>query len=275
MMDEHRDRLAGEALGALDASDSAELAVEVERDPALAAQLDDYGTTVAMLESTVARERPSHDLFAGILARDRATAVPLAPRPKAEPRWRWRRALPAFAVGAAAAAAVFAVVLALDSSSSPGAPDAVAEVAGTPEFAGVRGEARLYGSTQPGGVVRLELADVPDAPDGSHYEVWVLRPSAGEAMEAVGVFDAGGAEVELELGLPGAGDYAAVDISVEPDAGPAGALGHEPRRRRVRAGDDVASRGYNRASRGAIAQLEERLDRTQEVRSSSLLSSIA
>ena len=84
----------------------------------------------------------------------------------------------------------------------------------------MRGEARLYGSTQPGGVVRLELADVPDAPDGSHYEVWVLRPSAGEAMEAVGVFDAGGAEVELELGLPGAGDYAAVDISVEPDAGP-------------------------------------------------------
>ena len=219
MMDEHRDRLAGEALGALDASDSAELAVEVERDPALAAQLDDYGTTVAMLESTVARERPSHDLFAGILAQIEPQPAARA-APKAEPRWRWRRALPAFAVGAAAAAAVFAVVLALDSSSSPGAPDAVAEVAGTPEFAGVRGEARLYGSTQPGGVVRLELADVPDAPDGSHYEVWVLRPSAGEAMEAVGVFDAGGAEVELELGLPGAGDYAAVDISVEPDAGP-------------------------------------------------------
>ena len=219
MSDEHRDRLAGEALGALDASESAELAAEVERDPKLAAELDDYRATVAMLESTVAREQPSHDLFAGILAE-------IEPQPagraaaKAEPRWRWRRALPAFAVGAAAAAAVFAVALAIDSSSSPGAPDAVAEVAGTPEFVGVRGEARLYGSTQPGGVVRLELADVPDAPDGSHYEVWVLRPSAGEAMEAVGVFDAGGAEVELELGLPGAGDYAAVDISVEPDAGP-------------------------------------------------------
>ena len=39
-------------------------------------------------------------------------------------------------------------------------------------------------------------------------------------MEAVGVFDADRAEVELQLGLPGAGDYAAVDISVEPDAGP-------------------------------------------------------
>ncbi len=220
MNDVHRDRLAGEALGALDASDSAELAAEVERDPVLAAELDDYRTTVAMLESTVARERPSHDLFAGILAEIEPQP---AGRVAAEPerRWSWRFALPAFAVGAATAAAVFAIALALDSSSSPGAPDAVAEVAGTPEFVDVRGEARLYGSTQPGGVVRLELADVPEAPDGSHYEVWVLRPSAGEAMEAVGVFDSSGAEVELELGLPGAGDYAAVDISLEPDAGPA------------------------------------------------------
>ncbi len=220
MSDEHRERLAGEALGALDTSESAELAAEVERDPALAAELDDYRATVAMLESTVARERPSHDLFAGILAEiEPAPAATTLERIDAS-RWSWRRALPAFAVGAAAAAAVFAIALALGSGSSPGAPDAVAEVAGTPKFAGVHGEARLYGSTQPGGVVRLELAEVPAAPEGSHYAVWVLRPAAGEAMEAVGVFDAGGAEVELELGLPGAGDYAAVDISVEPDAGP-------------------------------------------------------
>ena len=218
MSDQLRDRLAGAALGALDPSVSAVLAAEVERDPSLAAELDGYRTPVAMLESTVARERPSHDLFAGI----RAEIEPQpAGRVEAGPerRWSWRLALPAFAVGAAAAAAVFAIALALDSGSSPGAPDAVAEVAGTPEFAGVRGEARLYGSAQPGGVVRLDLVDVPAAPDGSHYEVWVLRPSAGEAMEAVGVFDSSGSEVELELGLPGAGDYAAVDISVEPDAG--------------------------------------------------------
>ena len=218
MSDQLRDRLAGAALGALDPSDSAELAAEVERDPTLAAELDGYRTTVAMLESTVARERPSHDLFASI----RAEIEPQpAGRVEAGPerRWSWRLALPAFAVGAAAAAAVFAIALALDSGSSPGAPDAVAEVAGTPEFAGVRGEARLYGSAQPGGVVRLDLIDVPAAPDGSHYEVWVLRPSAGDAMEAVGVFDSSGDEVELELGLPGAGDYAAVDISLEPDAG--------------------------------------------------------
>ena len=221
MTDDRRDLAAAEALGALDASGSAELAAEVERDPMLTAELDDYRATVSMLEASVAREGPSHDLFAGILAE-------IEPQPAASAvergesgsrRWSWRRALPAFAVGAAATAAVFAVALALDSGSSPGTPDAVAAVAGTPEFAGVHGEARLYGSGQPGGVVRLELADVPAAPDGSHYEVWVLRPEAGDAMEAVGVFDPSGSQVELELGLPGAGDYVAVDISVEPDAG--------------------------------------------------------
>ena len=48
----------------------------------------------------------------------------------------------------------------------------------------------------------------------------MLRPASGETMEAVGVFDPTTSEVELELGLPGAGEYVAVDISVEPDAGP-------------------------------------------------------
>jgi len=220
MSDERSDLAAAGALGALDASDSAELAVQVARDPMLGAQLDDYRATVSMLEASVAREGPSHDLFAGILAE-------IEPQPAASAversdggtrRWSWSRALPAFAVGAAATAAVFAIALALDSPGSPGTADAVAAVAGTPDFAAVQGEARLYGSDQPGGVVRLDLADVPAAPDGSHYEVWVLRPAAGGAMEAVGVFDSDGSHVELELGLPGAGDYVAVDISVEPDA---------------------------------------------------------
>ena len=221
MSDERRDLAAAGALGTLDASDSAALTAEVKRDPVLAAELDDYRATVSMLEASVAREGPSHDLFAGILAE-----IDLQPADSAvergdsgSRRWNWSRVLPAFAVGAAATAAVFAFALALDSGSGPGTADAVAVVAGTPDFEAVQGEARLYGSDQPGGVVRLELTAVPAAPDGSHYEVWVLRPAAGGAMEAVGVFDPSGAEVNLELGLPGAGDYVAVDISVEPDAG--------------------------------------------------------
>jgi hypothetical protein len=115
---------------------------------------------------------------------------------------------------------VFAIALAVDGGGTLGTPDAVAAVQGTPEFVGVHGEARLYQAGTPNGVLRLELADVPPPPAGEHYEVWVLRPSTGDVMEAVGVFNPTTSEVTLELGLPGAGDYVAVDISVEPDAGP-------------------------------------------------------
>ena len=80
----------------------------------------------------------------------------------------------------------------------------------------MRGEARLYGSAQPAASCDSTWS-TSRRPDG--HTTCVLRPSAGEAMEAVGVFDSSGSEVELELGL-GAGDYAAVDISLEPDAGP-------------------------------------------------------
>ena len=38
-------------------------------------------------------------------------------------------------------------------------------------------------------------------------------------MEAVGAFTPNGSQVRLKLGLPGPGDYEAVDISVEPDGG--------------------------------------------------------
>ena len=220
MSAEHRDLAAAEALGALTPDESAQLHAELDRDPALANELDEYRSTVAMLEAGVARESPSHDLFAGILAEVQPETPQTAPSPPSRTGWSWRRVLPAFAVGAAATAAVFAMALALSSDDGPGSPDAVAAVQGTPDFAGVHGEARIYDTATPDGVLRLELADVPAAPEGEHYEVWVLRPSSGETMEAVGVFDPTTPDVSLELGLPGTGDYVAVDISLEPDAGP-------------------------------------------------------
>ena len=220
MTDEHRDLVASEALGGLPPEESAQLHAELERDPALARALAEYRATVSMLETAIARETPSHDLLAGILAElEPEVRRPSPARPSRG--WGWRRAVPAFALGAAATAAIFAVALALGSSGGLGTPDAVAAVRGTPEFAGVHGEARIYDSGTADGVLRLKLADVPAAPEGEHYEVWVLRPSTGDAMEAVGVFDPTAPDVDLELGLPGAGDYVAVDISVEPDAGPA------------------------------------------------------
>jgi anti-sigma-K factor RskA len=217
MIDEDRDLAAAEALGPLTPEESEQLYVALERDHALAAELEGYRSTVSALEAGVAREAPSYDLFAGILAEvEHEASQPAIARSSRG----WKRGLSAFALGIVATAAVFAVALALGSSSGLGTPDAVAAVHGTPEFAGVHGEARLYGSGTPDGVLRLDLADLPAAPEGEHYEVWVLRPSAGDVMEAVGVFDPATPEVRLELGLPGAGDYVALDISVEPDAGP-------------------------------------------------------
>jgi anti-sigma-K factor RskA len=220
--DQIRDLAASHALGALTAAESAELASAIERDPQLAGALAEYRVTVAVLEANVTRDRPSHDLFPGILSQvDTAptgTAAVATSRRRNE-RWSWRRAVPAFAVGAAATAVVFAAALALDSNGALGTPDAVAAVQGAPEYAGVHGKARIYDSGSVKGVLRLELADVPAAPRGEHYEVWVLRPSAGDSMEAVGVFNPSSPDVSLELGLPGPGDYIAFDISLEPDAG--------------------------------------------------------
>lgn len=218
MNDQFRDLAAAEALGGLTPDESARLGAETERDPTLALDLEEYRSTVSMLETHVAREAPSHDLFAGILAEIEPVATP-APARAQRTAWNWRRALPAFAIGAVATAAVFVVALALGSTSGLGTPDAVAAVSGTTEFAGVHGEARIYGTGSRDGVLRLELADVPTPAEGEHYEVWVLRPSTGETMEAVGVFNPTSSDVSLELSLPGAGHYVAVDISVEPDAG--------------------------------------------------------
>ena len=104
------------------------------------------------------------------------------------------------------------------------------------EALGVRqcyGEAAIYGSEDADGVVRVSLEDVPVAPAGHHYEVWLLRRQE-TAMQSIGAFTPTSSAVDLELALPGAGDYAAVDISVEEDGGPPRAQWHEPCRGHVR-----------------------------------------
>ena len=80
------------------------------------------------------------------------------------------------------------------------------------------GAAVLHGASSAGGTVHVSLDDVPAAPSGHHYEVWVLR-QGGTEMEAVGAFSPTSSHVELDLPLPGAGEYAAVDVSLEDDGG--------------------------------------------------------
>ncbi len=169
--------------------------------------------TIARLERALPRVAPPADLFDRILdeVRAEATVVPLRPT-------RARRTRAWIAGGAVAAAAAVALVIGVSLSGDDGLgePDARAVISSSADPS-VTGEADLYASS---GKVVVSLASVPAAPSGHHYEVWVL-PKGSDAMVSLGTFDPASTEdVRLELALPGSGDYAAVDVSVEEDAGP-------------------------------------------------------
>ena len=223
MNEEQRDQAAARALGGLSPDEAARLDDEATESPDLAAAVDEYRATVSMLDGALARERPPADLFDGVLERIGEGAPPRPAGEGASGRTRGDRIgrlWPAFAGGLAIAVAVV-LVLVLSGGDELAPTDARALVQGTPEFSDVRGEATLHGSTTEDGVLVLELEDVPALPEGEHYEVWVLRESDDGEMEAVGVFVPTDPALELDFRLPGPGDYVAVDVSVEPDGGPA------------------------------------------------------
>ena len=169
--------------------------------------------TLSHLERLLPRVSPPADIFDRILAeiQPEATVIPLRPKTHRRP------VVPVVATFAAVAAVIGIAILATGGNGL-GPPDARAAIAGKSDPA-VTGEARLYGSTADGGTVQVKLRDVPPAPSGHHYEVWVLRRNGGGQMEAIGSFTPTSQTVKLDLPLPGAGDYAAVDISVEQDGG--------------------------------------------------------
>ena len=220
--DDARDLLAARALGALQPDEAARVDRAVAEDPALALELDEHRQTVGTLESGVARAVPPGDLFDRILAEVRPAPAPVEAQPS-----RWRARLPRLTLprlALAGAAAVLLGVLAgvlVTRDHGLGTPAAEAALAGD----GVSGEALLFRPDRPGGTLVVRLDGVPEPPAGSHYQVWVLR-EGDEAMEAVGVFSPSRRDVELDLPLPGPGDYRAVDVSLEEDGGPPGHSGH-------------------------------------------------
>jgi hypothetical protein len=177
-------------------------------------QFGDDQATIAFVERSLPRVLPPADMFDRILAeiRPEATVVPL--RPKAH-----RRIIVPVAGALAAVAAVVLIAVVALGGDDLGTPDARAAISGKSDPA-VIGEAKLFGANADGGTVRVSLREVPPAPSGHHYEVWVLRRDAGGEMEAVGSFTPTSSNVTLDLPLPGPGDYAAVDVSVEENGGP-------------------------------------------------------
>jgi anti-sigma-K factor RskA len=166
------------------------------------------------LERLLPPVSPRADLFDRVLedVRGEATVVPLRPRARRLRSWT------AGAVGVAVAAAAAIAIGVSVSGDGLGTPDATAAIVGK-SVPGVRGEARLYGAGADGGHVLVTLQNVPPAPSGHHYEVWVLREGTTE-MESVAVFTPASDTIELDVTLPGPGRYVAVDISVEADGGP-------------------------------------------------------
>ena len=170
--------------------------------------------TLAAVERSLPRVAPPDDMFDRILAdiRPEAAVIPLRAKD------RRRHAMPIAATLGAIAAVVVIAVVALGRDDL-GSPDARAAISGKsdPE---VTGEAVLYGATADGGTVHVSLRNVPAAPSGHHYEIWVLRRDADSEMEAIGSFTPTSQDIQLDLPLPGPGDYAAVDVSVEENGGP-------------------------------------------------------
>jgi hypothetical protein len=157
---------------------------------------------------------PPDDLFVRIVAATEpepmSAPVPLRRRP---------RLATTLVTAALAAAAAVAITIGVQSRSRLGTPTASAPVAAH-QASAVRGRAELFHPTTANGVLRLDLQGVPAPPRGSHYEVWVL-PRGSTEMTAVGSFTPAKRTVELSLPLPAAGTYAAVDISVQKNNGPA------------------------------------------------------
>jgi anti-sigma-K factor RskA len=217
--DELRDLAALVALGAASDDDVRRLEDAAAADPALAAELAADLAAVTALRDVAASGPPPDGLVERVLLTARAEDA-LAASPRRRPaRSRLRRLVPVAAAALAAALAAVGVTAVLTRESGPGPAVATAQVVAHDSPTPINGTATLHGSDRPDGLLVLDLADVPPAPSGHHYEVWVLRADATE-MEAVGTFAPTDDSLRLELPLPGSGDYAAMDISLEEDGGP-------------------------------------------------------
>lgn len=176
--------------------------------------------TLRSLGGALPRVAPPADMAdrisAAVAGEPRAQVIPI----QQARNWRRRTVVASLAAAACAAALAVGVTLSVTGMSEPGAPlTASATVVAVQGAGSVAGTASLYGADAAGGQVQVALRDVPAPPAGHHYEVWVLEEGSDE-MTSVGSFTPASSDVDLTLPLPNPADYAAVDISVEPNGGP-------------------------------------------------------
>jgi hypothetical protein len=164
----------------------------------------EHGETVERLERGVARVTPPGDLFERIL--DETKPAPVIPLRRRVATW----AAPALA----AAAAVLVTVAVTSEGDGLGDPVRTASLIG----ANVTGKVALYRPDERDGMVVVDLDEVPEPPPASYYEIWLALP--GGRKVPIGTFTPEEGKVHLELRLPKAGRYLAIDISIEEEGGP-------------------------------------------------------
>jgi Anti-sigma-K factor rskA len=196
------------ALGALDEHEAAELRAHARSCEECRRALAEHDQLVGMLDQALVREpAPAFE------------DLVFPPQPAVTPRIPRRRRRIAWTGASAGLAAAAAVVLVLVLGGGSAAPAAIAAVHSELPGATTSGQARLFHPDRPDGTLELHLRDVPQPPAGTYYAVWVL-PRGASTMEAVGTFVPRGRTVDLELSLPGSGDYGAVDVSIQRIGGP-------------------------------------------------------
>ncbi|MEZ5102502.1 MAG: anti-sigma factor [Thermoleophilia bacterium] len=223
--DDVRDLVALLALDALDGEERASAESAVAADPVLQAELASHREALGLLVPDAPAPAGLWDRIALELDDPAAatTAEPEAPLAPVLPLRRRRAPLVGgVAAAAAAIAAAVAITIAVaggDEDPSLGRLAATAGLVAQAAPGPVEGAVHLFSPDVAGGVLVVDLQKVPPAPAGHHYELWVLRRDSTH-MEAVGTFVPTDDSTHLELPLPGPGEYAAFDISIQADGGP-------------------------------------------------------
>jgi anti-sigma-K factor RskA len=222
---EHFQELLGaHALHALEPYEVAELEQHLEGCPSCRIELAEHREALAALSPSLPAPANSWEGIQAVIdasredsASDPRNAEAVEPTPIRRGRAsRWV----GVAAGTAAAVAAAVVLTVIVTGDDLGTPAVEAQIVPAETGTTISGQAQLFDPDSLGGVLILELADIPASPDGHHYQVWVLRSDGAGAMEAVGAFSPEAGAARLELPLPGPGEYAAVDISVQEDGGP-------------------------------------------------------
>jgi hypothetical protein len=225
MTDVFRELSALAALGALTGADRARWDALREAHPDWADDVAGDVAIAAELGQVFARgATPPADLVDRIVAaavaeRTEAAAPARSPEPARAPRRRWRSLVPALGMSAAAAAAAVAVTLVATRDPGLGKPDREAAIVAVAPGDSLAGTVALYRPDRADGHVAIDIRSLKAAPEGHHYQVWVLRKGSA-VMEAVGNFNVSSETTHVEANLPGRGEYVALDISLEDDNGP-------------------------------------------------------